>query len=206
LVISPCCRFGGHSSKVGPCAALRWSPCTIAVVSVAIATAMSPAKAKTVHGGDSFACLTSIHPAQGKTPDANVICLMKVRPRRVLRLWDSLCKRLTRWSKSRSKDEPLRRPFADVSLNHSSPKGGDSRDSTTKKGNAFPFIMLEDGTPMPHNEVLKLGLVRFKGAPARRRRETWTVHGGDTFASLSCRPQHTAKQAFSATAENLSAE
>ena len=59
---------------------------------------------------------------------------------------------------------------------------------------------------MPHNEVLKLGLVRFKGAPARRRRETWTVHGGDTFASLSCRPQHTAKQAFSATAENLSAE
>ena len=161
-----------------------------------IATAMSPAKAKTVHGGESFARLTSIHPAQGKTPDAKVICQTKVRPRRVLRLWDAwigLCKRLTRWSRSRSRDEPLRRPLADVSLNHSSPKGGDSRDSTTKKGNAFPFIMLEDGTPMPRNEVLKLGLVRFKGAPARRRRETWTVHGGDTFASLSCRPQHTAK-------------
>ena len=158
--------------------------------------AMSPAKAKTVHGGESFACLTSIHPAQGKTPDAKVICQTKVRPRRVLRLWDAwigLCKRLTRWSRSRSRDEPLQRPLTDVSLNHSSPKGGDSRDSTTKKGNAFPFIMLEDGTPMPRNEVLKLGLVRFKGAPARRRRETWTVHGGDTFASLSCRPQHTAK-------------
>ena len=157
---------------------------------------MSPAKAKTVHGGESFARLTSIHPAQGKTPDAKVICQTKVRPRRVLRLWDAwigLCKRLTRWSRSRSRDEPLQRPLTDVSLNHSSPKGGDSRDSTTKKGNAFPFIMLEDGTPMPRNEVLKLGLVRFKGAPARRRRETWTVHGGDTFASLSCRPQHTAK-------------
>ena len=160
------------------------------------AAGMSPAKAKTVHGGESFARLTSIHPAQGKTPDAKVICQTKVRPRRVLRLWDAwigLCKRLTRRTRSRSRDEPLRRPLADVSLNHSSPKGGDSRDSTTKKGNAFPFIMLEDGTPMPRNEVLKLGLVRFKGAPARRRRETWTVHGGDTFASLSCRPQHTAK-------------
>ena len=160
------------------------------------AAGMSPAKAKTVHGGESFARLTSIHPAQGKTPDAKVICQTKVCPRRVLRLWDAwigLCKRLTRWSRSRSRDEPLQRPLTDVSLNHSSPKGGDSRDSTTKKGNAFPFIMLEDGTPMPRNEVLKLGLVRFKGAPARRRRETWTVHGGDTFASLSCRPQHTAK-------------
>ena len=160
------------------------------------AAGMSPAKAKTVHGGESFARLTSIHPAQGKTPDAKVICLTKVRPRRVVRLWDAwigLCKRLTRWSRSRYRDEPLQRPLTDVSLNHSSPKGGDSRDSTTKKGNAFPFIMLEDGTPMPRNEVLKLGLVRFKGAPARRRRETWTVHGGDTFASLSCRPQHTAK-------------
>ena len=157
---------------------------------------MSPAKAKTVHGGESFACLTPNHPAQGKTPDAKVICLTKVRPRRVGRLWDAwigLCKRLTRWSRSRSKDEPLRRPLADVSVNHSSPKGGDSRDSTTKNGNAFPFIMLADGTPMTRDEVLKLGLVRFKGAPARRQRETWTVHGGNTFASLSCRPQHTAK-------------
>ena len=62
------------------------------------------------------------------------------------------------------------------------------------QGNAFPFIALEDGTPMLSNEVLKLGLVRFKGAPARRRLETWTVHGGDTFASLSRRPQHKAKR------------
>ena len=85
-------------------------------------TTMSPAKAKTVHGGESFARLTSIHPAQGKAPDAKVICQTKVRPRRVLRLWDAwigLCKRLTRWSRSRSRDEPLRRPLADVSLNHS---------------------------------------------------------------------------------------
>tara|TARA_B100000795_G_scaffold53580_1_gene35060 strand:- start:240 stop:554 length:315 start_codon:yes stop_codon:yes gene_type:complete len=80
------------------------------------------------------------------------------------------------------------------------------------QGNAFPFIALEDGTPMLSNEVLKLGLVRFKGAPARRRLETWTVHGGDTFASLSRRPQHRAKReqafigAFSATAANLSPE
>ena len=112
------------------------------------------------------------------------------------RLWEA-CKQLRAASGSRRRskcDGPSNwRSLADVSLNHSSPKGGDSRDSTTKKGNAFPFIMLEDGTPMPRNEVLKLGLVRFKGAPARRRRETWTVHGGDTFASLSCRPQHTAK-------------
>lgn len=52
--------------------------------------------------------------------------------------------------------------------------------------------MLEDGTTMSHHEVLQLGLTRFKGAPARRNK-TWTVHGGDTFASLS-RPQHKAKQ------------
>ena len=148
--------------------------------------------AKTVHGGESFARLTSIHPAQGKTPmrksSANEWPTLYCGWGRRI----GLCKRLTRWSRSRSRDGRPR-PLADVSLNRSSPKGGDSRDSTTKKGNAFPFIMLEDGTPMPPKEVLKLGLIRFKGAPARRRRETWTVHGGDTFASLSCRPQHTAK-------------
>lgn len=145
--------------------------------------------AKTVHGGDAFAGLTFTHPTQGKAPDAK-----RVRPCRVL-LWEAW-KRLTRWCPSRSRKEPLRRPLADVSLNHSRRKEEDnpSRDSTTKKGNAFPFIALEDGTPMPHNEVLKLGLVRFKGTPARRRLETWTVHGGDTFASLSRRPQHKAKR------------
>ena len=162
--------------------------------------------AKTVHGGDAFAGLTFIHPTQGKAPDAK-----RVRPCRVPRLWEAwkrgsvetwkhvatrFVRGLTRWCPSRTRKEPLRRPLADVSLNHLRRKEEDnpSRDSTTKKGNAFPFIALEDGTPMLHNEVLKLGLVRFKGAPARRRLETWTVHGGDTFASLSRRPQHKAKR------------
>ena len=189
-----------------------WFPSCARDVSPGFAVdfSMSP-QAKTIHGGDAFAGLTFIHPTQDKAPDAK-----RVRPRRGLRFWEVL-KRLARWCPSRTrKEEPFRWPLADVSLNHSRRKEEDnpSRDSTTKKGNAFPFIALEDGTPMLHNEVLKLGLVRFKGAPARRRLETWTVHGGDTFASLSSRrrPQHKAKReqasigALSAAAANLSPE
>ena len=148
--------------------------------------------AKTIHGGDAFAGLKFIHPTQDKAPDAK----RALQRSRRTRLWEA-CRRL--WCRSRAqKDESFKRSLADVSLTHSRRKEEDnpSRDSTTKKGNAFPFIALEDGTPMLHHEVLKLGLVRFKGTPARRNK-TWTVHGGDTFASLS-RPQHKGKreQAF----------
>ena len=92
---------------------------------------MSP-QARTVHGGDAFAGLTFIHPRQGTSPDAK---RGLQRPRRVLRLWEAW-KRITRWCPSRTrKDEPFRRPLADVSLNHSHRTEVDnpSRDSTTKK-------------------------------------------------------------------------
>ena len=63
--------------------------------------------------------------------------------------------------------------------------------------------MLADGTPMTRDEVLKLGLVRFKGAPFGDGRDL-DIHGGHVrLTELS--PAST-REAFSATAENLGAE
>ena len=145
--------------------------------------------ARTVHGGDAFSDVEFLPPTPEKG-NGTAGGLLR-HPRRRL-FWEACMRKLRRCSRLRRREDSYSmrsRSLADIQdLQDKSREDMPSRDSTTKKGNAFPFILNENGKPMSEKETLKLGLMRFRDAPARRNNRTWTVHGGDTFASLS-RPQ-----------------
>ena len=82
-------------------------------------------------------------------------------------------------SLSKSK-EPLR--VRDLKETHLADDS--SRESTAKRGNAFPYMLMASGTPASERQLSALGLVRWKAAPAPRK-DRWTVHGAENFSNLA---------------------